>query len=185
MISTITIPIRDALDGEDTLAGYLRGEAARPRLDREVRAAQPGSILLLDLDGIAILTSSYFLASLWRAFWDTSMVLENDLYPILYRPSLDVAEEIEMVLRERGAPALFGSGTTNNLTVRPYNLDLPASETLDLVTELGQATAADLFERKKDIGQTAWNNRLALLHRQRILRREKMGRHLVYAPCWT
>lgn len=178
------IPIRQTLASTGTLAGHLRGEAARPDLEREARAAEPGSLLLLDLKGIAILTSSYFLASFWRTFWDSSMVIENDLYPILYRPSLDVAKEIEVVLRERGTPALFATGDADNLDIRPYNLDSSASETLDLLTELGEATAADLFERKRAIGQTAWSNRLALLHKQRILRRRKAGRQLVYSPCW-
>ena len=55
---------------------------------------------------------------------------------------------------------------------------------LNWMQERGPVTAADLGALDRTIGATAWSNRLASLHNDRLLRRWKDGRKQVYALPW-
>ena len=167
-----------------TLAGQMAGTAARPRFEQAARDVPEGSTVLLDLAEVAILTSSYFLASLWAVFWDSSLARERDLYPVLYNVPSDSVRDAEIVFEAKGVPAIFADGPEDRLGIRPFNLDDTGRATLKVVEARGEATAAELHEHDRTIGKTGWSNRLALLHNQRILRRQKLGRQLIYSPCW-
>ena len=167
-----------------TLAGQMAGMAARPRFERAAGGIPEGSTVFLDLAEVAILTSSYFLASLWAVFWDSSFAKDRDLYPVLYNVPSDSVRDTEIVFEAKGVPAIFADGPEDRLGIRLFNLDETGRATLKVVEKSGETTAAELHERDGTIGKTGWSNRLALLHDQRILRRHKMGRQLVYSPCW-
>ena len=177
------IGVRDVA-GTSTLAGQMAGMAARPRYEQAAREVPEGSTVLLDLANIGILTSSYFLASLWAVFWESSLARDRDIYPVIYNVPSDTLKDVEIVFETKDVPVLFATGSVDRLAIRRFNLDDTLRTTLDLVENLGEVTAADLHLRDSTIGKTAWSNRLATLYYNRILRREKLGRQLVYSTSW-
>lgn len=181
---TKLIRIAEFAGPEGVLAGTLLGRAIFPRLEQIVRESERGSLLLLDMTGVTILTSSFFVASLWAVFWTGQAAQRRDLYPIVFRAADDPKEEIRIALKAKRSPALFATGEEDSFQVEPYNLERVSQETLEHVIKRGAATAADLAGLDPHVGKTAWNNRLAQLHQQRILRKSKVGRQLKYSPCW-
>ncbi len=178
-----TVDIRAAGQSE-LLAGKLSGDQARPEFEKQAQEIRVGSVVLLDLSQVELLTGSYYLSALRPVFWEPVGV-ERDLYPIFYQANVDTEEDILLALRATGVPGLFADGSEESLVVSAKNMDGQARETFDLVVERGMATAGDLFKSgDSKIRKTGWSNRLALLHQHRILRRWKQGRELVYGPCW-
>jgi hypothetical protein len=166
--------------GRDVLAGRAAGQADYPKVERAVRdVASEEGLVLLDLTGIGVLSSSYFDAALWP-LW--SVVPE--VYPTLANIPQLARDDIEIILRANNAavwclkkdgdrsPSLLGA------------VDPALKTTLGRVLERGELTAGDLADVDRTIGMTAWSNRLAALHQLRLVRRRKDGRRLIYVPAW-
>jgi anti-anti-sigma regulatory factor len=171
------VPLRKVA-GQAILAGRLPGDALRPLLESLLSAASSGAIVVLDFAGISVVTASFFLAA-FKGLW------ERDVFPVIANPSPDVREEIEWALKVASLKALFGTLKNGHLsTVEPVNLDATEAATYGKVKALGgRATASDLHAGDRSVLPTAWSNRLALLYRYRLLRRENVGRQLVYTVC--
>lgn len=167
------------------LSGRLAGDADRPKLDAAVQRAMTNGLVLIDLEGTEFLSSSYFDAAIWP-LW---AVTNEDFYPVLANVPAAAADDIAIVLQAHSAA--IWSVTPRKKA--PFSgarllgtLDPPLEKIIALVQATGETTAADLASDRANepIGATAWSNRLALLHKLRLLRRRKDGRRLIYGLPW-
>lgn len=170
------IPLRD-ITGHTILAGRLPGQALRPLLERSLSSAGEQPVVVLDFSGIDYITASYFLAA-FTWLW------EREVVPLIANAAPEVREEVELALNAANLKVLFGVLSDRRLSeVKPFNLEGIEAETYDKVRSLGTATASDLHALNRTIQPNAWSNRLALLFRYRLLRRESVGRQLAYSVC--
>lgn len=168
--------------GTTVLAGRLAAQAARPGLERALSKFGPGQVLLVSLAGIAHMTPSYFNGCLWPALWESSEAEARDLYPIIHEANEDVMADLTVFLKAVRRPALTTVQSGNELKLVPLNLtESSSTETYELLAGRGFLTASDIHQIKPAITQTGWNNRLALLNRQRIIYRTRRGRELLYS----
>jgi hypothetical protein len=183
MMNIVPVDVRAVGQGQ-VLAGRLAGEAARSFFEMEVGGATRDAIVVLDFRGVRLTTSSYFLGA-FEWLWTSRAARENDIFPVLANVNQETRDEIELALNARGFKALFARFDAGGLSeVTPFNLDREAAETYERVASLGEATATDIFRIDPKIQPTGWSNRLALLYEQRLLRRRKNGRQLIYALSW-
>lgn len=171
-----TVSLRELVP-TGVLAGRLPGNALRPLLESQVIAAGDGAVVILDFARVDLATASYFLAAFgW--LW------EREVCPVIANPNPEVRGEIELALKAANLKALFGTLRDGHLVeVQPFNLDSTETATYEKVRSLGTATANDLYNLDRHIQPSAWSNRLALLYRYRLLRRQSMGRQLAYSVC--
>lgn len=167
------------------LAGRLSGEADRASLEAAARRAPAGSLLVLDLIGVEVISSSYFAVALWP-LWS---IQDLEASPILANIPEDGVDDILLVLKDQNAAVWRSSTEPHGELVAEVPelfgaLDAPLQTTLRLVVAKGEVTAADLMEADRTIGMTAWSNRLAALSQLRLLSKRKDGRRLIYAATW-
>ena len=95
-----------------------------------------------------------------------------------------VQEEILLVARALGSSVVHAIMSSRGLTMPTLlgELDEAQRETLDLVLDLGEATASDLAAEKPSVKPTAWNNRLTALVARGVLTEGRRERHKVYQP---
>lgn len=166
--------------GRRVLAGRTNGEIDRLRLDELVRRTRSGDVVVLDVGDVESMSSSYFSAALWP-IWHR----EPEVFPILANISQDWAEDVQLVLRDRDFAAWharWDSGLHAPTIIGELDSSLHA--TINHLIQKGEATAGDLLGLENGIGVTAWSNRLATLYQQRLVRRRKDGRRLIYAASW-
>lgn len=172
--------------GRRELAGRAAAEADYPALYHEERRTQPGDVVAFDIGRATSLTVSYFLAGLWP-FWVTPSHADPDRFPVLVNAAPLAIEEVEFALKHVRAAVwagrwLEGRGLSDVKLLG--GLDPPFGDVLDQLVRSGEASAAGLAAASAEqrVGITAWNNRLAALHRLRLVRRQKRGRRLMYGP---
>lgn len=175
------IPLRDLL-GPSPLAGRIHGERDLSKIEDALRAGE-SDVVILDFDKVELITSSYFLAAFWPLWGDRG---GQEWFPILANVGEQVLEDIVLPVRQgRGAiwTATWSAGSLREPRVEG-DLETELRLTLRLALEQGEVTASSLHEQDASVGKTAWNNRLADLHRLRLLRRRKEGRQLIYVVPW-
>lgn len=183
MTNAPLLPLARLVDRR-VLAGRASGHADRPKIAGAAERLSPTGLILIDLAGVEVLSSSYFDAALWP-LWT---VTPPDTFPILLNVSTDAADDIKLVLKGVGAAVWIA--TTNPTEASPNDpvllgeLDPSLSLTLGTVMARKETTAADLLSVDASIGATAWSNRLAALYQLRLARRRKEGRRLVYVTSW-
>jgi len=166
------------------LSGRRAGESDWPKLESAVLRRADRGVVLIDLSGAEFLSSSYFDAGVWP-LWNLA---NEDLYPVLANVPGPVADDIKIVLAAHSA-AIWSA---TPLDLQAFNAELLGSlapslgKIIQHLQKNSETTAPDLASNRElePIGPTAWSNRLALLHKQRLLRRRKDGRKLVYALPW-
>ena len=180
------IRIKDLAEGE-ILAGALRGRKILglllERIDEEPENPMP---VYLDFKGITVATAS-FLRECIVEFRDIVRRRWSGYYPVVANANDSVTEELSVLLAQRdvlmlctldeegkpGSPRLVG------------DLEPKQRLTFNLVSKLGEANAGKLMHSSKDgddVGQTAWNNRLASLSRLGLLMEISQGRAKRYRP---
>ena len=111
----------------------------------------------------------------------------TNCYPVVANANNSVTEELCVLLTHRDALILC-SLDQNGRPDSPHLLgDLEPKQrvTFDLVRKLGEADAGELMRSSNDsddVGQTAWNNRLASLNRLGLLMETSHGRAKRYSP---
>jgi hypothetical protein len=144
--------------------------------------------VLIDFGGIEAVTLRFLRATVGK-------VLEADGRQLVLAHLCDeVADEVDAFLGMCGVPCLEFAGVTPERRLRARllgPLDAALRDTLRIVTSIGSATAQDVRNavrggagtaRHPPAGVTAFNNRLADLHRFGLVRRRKDGRRLVFSP---
>ena len=198
--------------GTTSAAGTVIGEDHRQEilsLLSSVDLTTP-TIFLLDYEDVEHATSSYVKrTALWLfrcggAFCGSMggmgadellgdlggiVPVPTNVFPVVANLSEDVRSEIDEVFARRVLPILealeFNRDEIPSARVLGQP-ELSVHDTLAAIAGLGskEVTAKTLFGAmsKAGIGLTAWGNRLADLHRLRILDRRKQGKEWVYRP---
>lgn len=185
LLPKVHVPIRN-IRREPILAGAPSGERDREKITRLIHDAvgDSAALVVLDFDGVEVITPSYFRTGLW--FLWSGFEHRHELFPILTNVSSAIEEDLEKALQVNRAAAWkipsLQTSPDGCATIGP--LEGTLSETLGWVTRNRQVTAGDLVRCDRNVGVTAWSNRLAALFQQRLVKRHKDGRQLVYSPSW-
>ena len=180
------VRVRDVADN-GILAGALTGRRVLGRLlervDEEPESPVP---LYLDFSGIEMATAS-FLRECILEFRNIVRRRWRNFYPVVANANDSVTEELSVLLTQRDVLMLClldEKGKPSSPRVLGY-LEPKQRVTFELVRELGEADAGELMRRSKDrdeVGQTAWNNRLASLSKLGLLMEMSRGRAKRYRP---
>ena len=180
------IRIRDIADTE-ILAGALTGRQILGQLlERVDGVPRSPELLYLDFDGIEIATAS-FLRECILEFRNIVRRRWTNYYPVAANVNPSVSEELRVLLELRDAVVLCSLDEEGRPDSPRLLGDLEPKQrtTFDLVRKLGEADAGELMRRSKDtddVGQTAWNNRLASLNRLGLVMEMSRGRAKRYRP---
>jgi hypothetical protein len=167
------------------LQGEPNGKKHFGRMCESLSGAKSGEVILLDFEGVEIVTASWISAMVVPLFrWaageqiDLFFVFGNSL-------GADWLDDLKLVAEyNRQCYLVAGGESPPRRAVLVGNLDPGQRATLEAVLELGEVTGAGLERRRpqEKVRATAWNNRLKDLYEKRLLRRERRGREQVYCP---
>ena len=169
------------------LAGALTGRRILGRLleriEREPESPEP---LYLDFNEIEVATAS-FLRECILEFRNIVRRRWRNWYPVVANANDLVTEELSVLLTQRDVLVLCSLDEKGKASSPRVLGDLESKQriTFELVRELGEADAGELMRRSKDrdeVGQTAWNNRLASLSKLGLLMEMSRGRAKRYRP---
>jgi predicted transcriptional regulator len=155
------------------------GQNDQPLFDRVLRSGLGYTLIRFDWSGITVATGSYLKAAYLPIFQKRSapLLISSDLADT-------VAEDLLIVLENQGLQMLVAKRVKRkqyDISVTG-ELDAAYRETLDVVRAKRSVTAGALFdEDKKNIGKTAWMNRLSRLYEMGLLTREKIGKEYRYS----
>ncbi len=167
--------------GQVAFAARREGEAHHLGLRKQVESSE-ADVVALSLAGVEFMSSSWFLAALWP-FWGT----DARSLPVMANAGEQTRDELKVAMDAARAVVWHVITSPDGEIVEAAivgQLDSPFANTLKELERRGEATAADLQAGERGIGLTAWSNRLAALHRQRLVARRKEGRQLVYSVPW-
>jgi hypothetical protein len=167
------------------LAGRRPGEADRKRILRELRTGPGGAVVVLNLKRVEVLSSSYFLACLWP-LWRPGHGAAGEFYPIFANANDTITDELSFVL-EHCAGLVWhwedvDSASSASLLGSPDSYD---TAVFKLLLKRGLLTARELHEQDPSIGITAWSTRLGQHHQNRLVRRRKDGKQMLYSLPWV
>lgn len=178
--------LRNLADNE-ILAGAVTGRrilgVLLERIDGGPETPEP---VYLDFRRVEIATASFLRESILE-FRDIVRRRWTNYYPVVANANDSVTEELSVLLAHRDVLMLC-TLDENGQPRSPHLLgDLEPKQriTFDLVRELGEADAGELMrssQDRDDVGQTAWNNRLAALSRLGLLMEMSNGRAKRYRP---
>lgn len=173
--------------GSKILTGAQAGRSLFAKLLANTSSPIHPEPAFLDFTGIDVATSSFLRESI-ITFRDYARSTLPTLYPVMANANEAVTEEFTFFLRHR-AEAFWACDLDR--ASRPTNirllgeLDQVQRETLDLVLNLGSASAPTLAATKigaNDVGPTAWNNRLSNLATRGLLVERRSGKTKTFAP---
>jgi hypothetical protein len=172
-------------DGEgEVLAGAPRGRRVFAQLLEET-SSEPDAPkpLFLDFGGVTVTTASFLREAVLR-LRDAIRSRRSNFYPVIANANEAVIEELEILLILSGDVLMICSLDENGNAGEPRligELDPKQKATFDLVRERGETDAADL-KATDNVGQTAWNNRLAALVNLGLVIELSQGRAKRYRP---
>lgn len=167
------------------LLGRVQGKRDYARVCEELAVASPGETVLLDFDGVKLLSGSWanaMLVPLYRRAAEDQV----DLFPVLANVAPECLDDL-LLVAEWNHQCYLRAEIVNGEPIKAAllgPLDTGQESTLKAVLEHGEVTGAEL-ERRCPPGSpkaTAWNNRLKDLYLKRLLRRRKQGREMFYSP---
>jgi hypothetical protein len=174
----------------DVVAGSLRGRRVFARL-LEITGEEPNRAepIFLDFRGVSVATAS-FLREAVLAFRNAVRRRRSNFYPVVANASELVTDELRMMLEQQGDVLMACSLDDEDRPNEPRLIGVLEPKqriTFDLVNEFGETDAAELMREygkneKREIGQTAWNNRLAALAGLGLVIESSQGRAKRYRP---
>jgi hypothetical protein len=187
MKTEVRINVRKITDS-NTLVGKIGGNRDFPKFMTAAMEAPEGSTVVFDWSGIELATASYFGATILPLL-KMSNVGQLDRYFMLVGISPDFLDELKLVIEFHSLAVLVGDiGRGDSVcNVRVIGkLESPYSETLDAITKATRASASILHKhsKKNQIGKTGWANRLAYLSQLRLVKKQRVGRELVFQPIY-
>ena len=179
--------MRELVDSE-VLAGAMTGrktlQALLERIETDPRSPET---VYLDFEGIEVATAS-FLRECILEFRDTVRRRWSNYYPVVANADDAIIEELSILLEPQRDVLMRCELDDNDMPRHPRligALEPKQQITFDLVRELGEADAGELMRTAngtENVGQTAWNNRLASLSRLGLLMEHSHGRAKRYRP---
>jgi hypothetical protein len=180
-----SINVRE-LAGSDTLIGKTAGQRDMPKFVSVAFQNDIEETLFWDWGGVHIATASYFAATVVTIL-KTLISGELQKYFIFTRVNQNCLDELRLVLDAEELVVILAELKGNLVqSVRLIGkLDDVYADTFNEILHRRKTSAAELFEdvkpkNKVKIGKTAWANRLAALSRLRLVRKQKVGRELVF-----
>ena len=178
------------------VAGATLGEKHLAEVLAVLSSGGGGETVILDFAGIDHATASYLKALVFGLVRSAQEDAGRtgappvDVFVAVGNLSKDVREELAEVAVSQRTPVIEALKWNKERITKARlhgRVDDALRETLDLLATLGKASATQLVETAggSKIGLTGWNNRLADLHRLRLVRRTKVGRHWMYAPLFV
>jgi hypothetical protein len=181
------VRLKSLADGR-ILAGALTGRKALglllERIDHDAEKPEP---IYLDFSGIEIATAS-FLRECILEFRDIVRKRWINYYPVIANANDTTVEELSILIHSQRDALMLCTLSRNGVPSSPRlvgDLDPKQRVAFDLVQKLGEADAGQLMRSSnssEDVGQTAWNNRLASLSRLGLLMEFSHGRTKSYKP---
>lgn len=174
------------MGGQTVLSGALAGRKLLSALIAETPSSEAPTPAFLDFTRIDVATAS-FLREAVIGFRDYARQSLRNVFPVVANLLPAVAEELEFFVRARG-DVLWSCELDADDTVVSARLigelDPAQRSTFDAALELGAVTASELAARfaDKQIGPTAWNNRLSALATKGLLVERKQGKSKSFSP---
>ena len=175
------------LAGSEILAGSATGRRILrlllERIDARPQAPEP---VYLDFQRVEIATASFLRESILE-FRNIVRRRWTNYYPVVANANDTVTEELSLLLGRRDVLVLCALDEGENPSSPRLLGDLEPKQRIafELVRDLGEADAGRLMrssQDRDDVGQTAWNNRLASLSRLGVLMEMSDGRAKRYRP---
>lgn len=175
--------------GEEYLVGKIGGQRDLPKFMAAISAIPDGSTVILDWSGVEHASASYFGSAILPIL---RMATNGDLdrYFIFSNVNQNSLDELKLVVEFLNLVVLLGDVDRDNEieNVRLIGkLESPYSETFEAISNAQTASAATLHKKQNKnikIGKTGWANRLAYLSELRLVRKQKVGRELVFQPIY-
>ena len=174
--------------GDTHLAGADMGISHLPKLLEAALKGAKGELLVLDFSGVDA-TASYLSQSVVKLL-RMANAGELDRFFVFTGVNKHTRDDLEIVLTLQKMAALLADsskklGTPQALEVIGHLEPLYRS-TLERIFSMKKATAEDLMSDAKEerIQKTGWLNRLAFLANQRLIRKEKHARELIFKPVY-
>ena len=174
--------------GTDVLAGARAGRVALGRLlDLVGEGPKEAELIYVDFEGVEVATASYLRESVIE-FRDAIRRRWPPWYPVVANANQSILDELGVLValrRDVLACCVLNNDGRPSAPILVGRLEPKQRIAFDLVQRLGEADAAELMEKSgnsEDVGQTAWNNRLAALSRLGVLMEISKGRAKRYRP---
>lgn len=185
------IVMRDLADGDtNVLAGAPHGRRVLVKL-MELTGSEPDvpEPVFLDFSGVNVATASFLRETVF-GFRDTVRHRRSNFYPVVANANDLVAGELKILVEQQGDVLMLCLLDERGRPKEPHlvgDLDPKQRITFDLVRQRGETDAAELMREhgkseKKEVGQTAWNNRLAALAGLGLVVELSQGRAKRYRP---
>jgi len=176
------------ITGSKYLVGKIGGQRDLPKFMAAVTATPDDSTVILDWSGVAHASASYFGSAILPIL---RMTTNGDLdrYFIFTNVNQNSLDELKLVADHLNFVVLLGDVNRNSIeNIRVIGkLESPYSETFEAISNAQTASAATLHKmqnKNMKIGKTGWANRLAYLSELRLVRKQKVGRELVFQPIY-
>ncbi|SRR5258708_7181972 len=178
------------ITGLGTLIGKIGGTRDFPKFMEAVSASPEGSTVVFDWSGIEIATASYFGATVLPLL-RMSITGGMDRYFMHVGLNQNCFDELKLVVEYQNLVVLVGDpGRGDSIrNVRVIGkLEPVYSETLAAIRASQTASATTLHKgqptKGSKIGKTGWANRLSYLFRLRLVKKQRVGRELVFQPIY-
>ena len=153
------------------LGTRMEGEHARECLIAALRSLAPTGQLLVSLDGLEVLSTSFADEMIARTYQVLVSGELGDRTMVIETPLLELAEGIDVKLAQRRLAMLCrAAGTWTILGFHTPAMD----ETLRLILEKGRTTTREIAD-ELGLQMSACVNRVARLAELRLIHREKIG----------
>jgi hypothetical protein len=173
-----------------TLIGKIGGTRDFPKFMEAVSATPEGSTVIFDWSGIEIATASYF-GSTVLPLLRMSTTGGMDRYFLHVSLNQNSLDELKLVVEYQNLVVLVGdAGRGDSIrNVRVLGkLEPVYSETFAAIRASQTASATTLHKGQRGqstkIGKTGWANRLSHLFRLRLVKKQRVGRELVFEPIY-
>lgn len=170
--------------GGPVLAGAAAGVAVQGDLLAAIEGGAACPVFCLDFTGVQCATASFVREAVFGAR-DAVRRIGLSTQLIVTNASRTVLEEMLLVARSLNTCVVHAVGRDPSKLTHPAilgTLDEAQRETLELVLQLGEATATELTSKAPEVKPTAWNNRLTSLVGRGVLTESRRDRHKVYRP---
>jgi len=178
------------ITGLNTLIGKIGGTRDFPKFLEAVSATPEGSTAVFDWSTIEIATASYF-GSTVLPLLRMSTTGGMDRYFLHVGLNQNCIDELKLVVEYQNLVVLVGdAGRGDSIrNVRVVGkLEAVYAETLAAIKASRTASANTLHKHAPSegpgIGKTGWANRLSYLFRLRLVKKQRVGRELVFRPVY-
>lgn len=183
------VSLKDLVN-DTVLAGAIHGKRLLGRMLASIDEPPEPTPVFIDFAGIKVVTASFLRESVLR-FRDLMRGKRSTVYPVIANANESIIDELNVLIGANGdalmSCRLDSRGCVND-TMLIGSLDPKQRLTFELVNSVGETDAGTLMREHSEnegIGQTAWNNRLAMLAALGLIVELPQGRAKRYRPLFA